>query len=180
MVAFFKAALRNIRQTGSIVESSGYLSEKIIRTIDFKKELQIVELGAGTGNITKRLLQKMNHHSALTAFEINPCLFNKLQEKRDQRLKAINADVSFIDNYCTHQSADYIISGLPLANISAKKKRSILDACHHILKPGGSYIQFQYSYNDFKLLKQIFARADSCFTLRNLPPAFIYHAKKAL
>ena len=57
MIAFFKAELKNISQTGSIVESSVYLSEKIIRTMDFKKKLQIVELGAGTGNITKRLLQ---------------------------------------------------------------------------------------------------------------------------
>jgi phospholipid N-methyltransferase len=180
MIAFLKAALININQTGSIVESSVHLSEKMIGTINFEKNLQLVELGAGTGIITKRLLKKMNDHSTLTTFEINPYLFNKLQENSDERLIKINADASFINQYCREQSVDYIISGLPLANISAEKKTLILDACHQVLKPGGSYIQFQYSQNDFKLLRKIFKKVDSCFTLLNLPPAFIYYAQKAV
>jgi phospholipid N-methyltransferase len=178
MMTFLRAGLKNIGQTGSIVESSSYLSDKMIRTVDFNKKLQIVELGAGTGSITKRLLKKMNTQSVLTAFEIDRYLFNKLQQNSDNRLKEINADVCDIGQYCASQSVDYIISGLPLANIPAIKKQSILDSCFRVLKPGGWYIQFQYSLNDFRLLKQIFSTVDSCFTLYNLPPAFIYYAKK--
>jgi phospholipid N-methyltransferase len=178
MLAFLKAALKNIKQTGSILESSGYLSHKMIQTMDFENKLHIVELGAGTGAITKLLLRKMNEGSSLTAFEINPSLFTKLQQNTDNRLKGVNDDVCCIDEYCEPQSVDYIVSGLPLANIPAKKKLSILSACYTVLKPGGSYIQFQYSTNDFKLLSQLFSRVDSSFTIRNLPPAFIYYAHK--
>lgn len=178
MITFIKEAFKNIGQTGSVMESSAYLSAKMIDTIDFSKPLHIVELGAGTGSITKRLLEKMNDQSTLTSYEINPELFNELCKNNDKRLTVKNADASQLGDHSKSQSIDYIISGLPLANIPKKKKTSILDACHYVLKSGGYYIQFQYSLNDFKLLKRIFAKVDSCFTLRNLPPAFIYYAQK--
>ena len=178
MITFIKAAFKNIGQTGSVMESSGYLSAKMIDTMDFEKPLHIVELGAGTGSITKRLLEKMNDQSTLTSYEIDPELFEKLKKNNDKRLIEVNADASLLRDHFKSQSVDYIISGLPLANIPERKKASILDACHHVLKSGGYYIQFQYSLNDFRLLKRMFAKVDSCFTLRNLPPAFIYYAQK--
>ena len=178
MVTFIKAAFKNIGQTGSVMESSPFLSKKMIDNVDFNKPLHIVELGAGTGSITRYLLEKMNEQSTLTSYEINPELFNKLRENTDKRLTMINADASLLRDHSGSQSIDYIISGLPLANIPKKKKTSILDACHYVLKSGGYYIQFQYSLNDFRLIKQIFAKVDSCFTLLNLPPAFIYYAQK--
>ncbi len=179
MITFFKAALRNIRQTGSIVESSAYLTDKMTDILDFRKPLKIVEVGAGTGKMTRSLLKKMCGQSSLTSFEIDAMLFNRLRENGDRRLKAIHADVALLGNHCQAQSADYIISGLPLTNIPAGKKKLILDACSQVLIPGGYFIQFQYSRNDFRLLEQIFAKVDLGFTLLNLPPAFIYYAQKA-
>jgi phosphatidylethanolamine/phosphatidyl-N-methylethanolamine N-methyltransferase len=178
MISFLKAAFKNIEQTGSIMESSPFLTEKMIESMDFEKPLNIVELGAGTGSITKRLLRKMNGQSTLTSFEIDPELFSKLSEHKDSRLKEVNADASLLESHFNNQSIDYIISGLPLANIPQTKKASILKACYNVLKPGGYYIQFQYSLNDFGLLKRMFNKVDSGFTLLNLPPAFVYHAQK--
>ena len=178
MTTFLKEAIRNIRQTGSVVESSVHLSEMMMNDIAFNKNLNIVELGAGTGSMTKSLLNKMSPCSKLTSFEINPQLFDKLNHFDDDRLVNVNDSAMKLSDYLQEQSVDYIVSGLPLANINVEEKTGILDACRRILKPYGSYIQFQYSLNDFSLLKRTFTYVNCDFTLRNFPPAFVYYARK--
>ncbi|TDH24532.1 methyltransferase domain-containing protein [Segetibacter sp. 3557_3] len=178
MKAFLNEALKNMRQTGSLVESSVYLVDKMIEGIDFNQNLRIVELGAGTGIITKRLVKEMNEDSTLAAYEINNDLFSKLQENEDKRLTLFNEDVTTIEQHFAVNAVDYVISGLPLANIEAEKKTSILHACHKVIRPGGFYIQFQYSRKDLSLLKEFFPKVDARFTLLNLPPAFVYYAQK--
>lgn len=177
MFTFLKAALSNIRQTGSVAESSLHLSKRMTRIIDFKKQLHIVELGAGTGNITAHILKQMNAYSKLTAFEINKTLFNRLQQLQDARLAKINTDVLYMSDYIKDHSVDYIVSGIPLANIHKEEKQQILKCCKRILKPNGFYIQFQYSLHDINLLKQKFRSVSCGFALLNFPPAFVYYAK---
>lgn len=179
MIAFAKEAFRNIRQTGSIMESSVYLSRKMISIIDFKRNIHIVELGAGTGSITKVILNNMNRQSRITSFEINENLYDRQGcNISDRRLTRINDDVGNIGNYLEKESIDYIISALPLAVIPPRQKLKTLKECNKVLKCGGYYVQFQYSKNDLKLLKKNFSSVDLGFTLFNLPPAFIYYAAK--
>ncbi len=178
MFTFLKAAISNLAQTGSVAESSLYLSRRMTRVINFRKTIRVVELGAGTGSITKHVLSRMNRDSVITSFEINTELFRKFSELNDRRLRQINDNAVELDSYIPSQSADYIISGLPLANIDREQKSKIIQTCNKILKPGGYYIQFQYSLNDIRLLKREFRSVSCGFTFLNLPPAFVYYAKK--
>jgi phospholipid N-methyltransferase len=178
MFTFLRQGFNNIHQTGSLMASSVYLSRRMTGPINFDKDLQIVELGAGTGNVTRSILSSMNDQSDLAAFEINPVLFDKLDRLNDQRLNKINADVNALSHYFCDQSVDYIISGLPLANMKIRQKVGILNACNRILRPGGYFIQFQYSLNDLGLLKKKFGTVNYGFTLFNIPPAFVYYAQK--
>lgn len=177
MFTFLKQGFININQTGSLMRSSMHLSKRMISIINFHRSLQIVELGAGTGVMTRYILSAMNKQTNLTAFEINPVLFGKLNRLDDRRLTKINENVLKLPEYVYDQSVDYIISGLPLANIKEKQKINILDTCKRVLKPGGYYIQFQYSLNDISLLRRNFSSVKFGFTLLNMPPAFIYYAK---
>lgn len=177
MFTFLKQGLANMQQTGSLIGSSAHLSKQMTRVINFQQPLHIVELGAGTGAMTRRILSSMNRQTSLTAFEVNPVLFGKLSRLDDHRLTKINENVLQLPEYVYDQSVDYIISGLPLANIKARQKVSILKACKRVLKPGGYYIQFQYSLNDINLLKRNFKSVRYGFTLFNIPPAFVYYAK---
>ena len=62
---FLKESLKNIRQIGSIFPSSRFVVRKMIEPIDFEKKITILELGSGTGVITKQLLEKINSESTL-------------------------------------------------------------------------------------------------------------------
>jgi phosphatidylethanolamine/phosphatidyl-N-methylethanolamine N-methyltransferase len=58
-------AVKNMKQVGSIVPSSSFLTKKIIKGIDFNKNLNVLELGAGTGVFTKEILNRMSDGSLL-------------------------------------------------------------------------------------------------------------------
>lgn len=160
------------------MESSVYLTDKMLESVPFSEELNLLELGAGTGSITRTLLSRMSTGSRLTAFEINQMLYDNFNGWNDRRLRLVNDSAADLHKYAGNESVDFIISGLPLANIPMNEKLAILEASYRALKPGGMFIQFQYSLNDFGLLKRKFSHVNCNFTLRNLPPAFIYHARK--
>lgn len=178
MFTFFRAAYENLAQTGSLVESSSRLAGRMTRIINFNRPLQIIELGAGTGSITRHILEQINAASRLTSFEINPYLFEKLCSLQQRQFVAINDDVCRLQQYVYAGTADYVISGLPLANLDTLTKVQILEAARAVLKPGGFYIQFQYSLNDRALLRRKFPLVQLGFEPINIPPAFIYYAQK--
>jgi phospholipid N-methyltransferase len=178
MSVFFKQAISNIKQMGSFVPSSGYLAQKMIAEIDFEKDLNILELGAGDGIFTKYILSKMTATSVLTSYEINSGLFNEIKKIPDPRLKPIRGSVLHIADTFADCSVDYIISGIPLANIKKRTKKRLLDSCFKLLKPNGLYVQFQYLPRDYKLIKETFGGLKFGFTPFNFPPAFIYYASK--
>ncbi len=178
MFTFLKAAIRNLKQTGSVIESTPQLAKKMAAIISNKQAVNVIELGAGTGSVTRYILDKITSNSRLMSFELNDELYIKLQELQDERLFKIHDDVQLLEKYASGASVDYIISCLPLANIKTGQKIRILNACLNVLKPGGYYVQFQYSLNDKALLTRKFPSVKLSFEAINIPPAFIYYAQK--
>ena len=70
--------------------------------------------------------------------------------------------------------ADYVISSLPLALLDDAKVESILSAIRESLCPGGHFLQYQYSLAHYADLKSTFSKVHLRFTIRNMPPAFVY------
>lgn len=168
-------AIKNLKQTGSLFRSSNTLANKLIETLNPDKKLNIVELGAGNGIITKHILKKISENSALHTFEINENFIDNLNKIEDGRLKIYNTCVSNLDNFFPNKDVDFVISSLPLANIDESFKKQLLVNIKKILKPNGRLIQYQYSKKDFKLLKHNFPNTSTSLCVKNLPPAFIYN-----
>ena len=173
---FTVEGLRNIRQIGSIASSSGYLTRKIIKGIDFEKRLNVLELGAGDGVITKEILNRMSPDSKLYSYENHAGLAALLEDIRDTRLTIKRECVSNIsqldDNYF-----DIVISSLPLALFNTPFKNKIYENIQSKLRNTGIFIQYQYSLNDYKDIEKVFQNCKIDFCLLNLPPAFIYKVK---
>jgi phospholipid N-methyltransferase len=174
---FFKAFLKNPLRTGSIIESSPVLAEKMLEKIEFQNVRCIVELGSGSGIITKKILKKMRKDCILLCFEIEPALAEKLRNIEDSRLIVVNDSAEKIDIYLKKygfQKADCIISSLPLASLPSKTSRSILKNIYAYLPSGGHYVQFQYSLAHRRQIKYLFSSVAISFVLLNFPPAFVY------
>jgi phospholipid N-methyltransferase len=174
---FFSEFLKEGTNIGSITPSSKYLVKKMIEPIDFSKVKCIVEFGSGTGNITLELLKKMPEDALLLAFEINTEFCEKLLEIDDSRIKIISDSAEKLEGYLLQNNipqVDYIVSSLPLAMIPNTIVKNILKVVTKVLKPGGTFVQFQYSLNAYKKLKETFKNVDLTFTAMNIPPAFVF------
>lgn len=174
---FFKEFLSDKKSVGAIAPSSKFLAKKMTDPIDFHEAKLIVEFGPGTGKITRALLDEMTSDCKLLAFEINDSFIDKLKEIKDDRLKIVNDSAQNIGAHMNGQKVDYVVSSLPLAVIPDDVKDEIVTEAMKYLKPEGQYIQFQYSLNDRKLLKDNFAEVKVDFAAINLPPAFVYKCK---
>lgn len=181
MQKFFRAFLSDPRTTGSIIESSPFLVKKMLKPINFEKAQLIVELGAGTGIITKKILKKMGPNTSLLCFETNKILVKELKRKiKDPRLNVYSDSAEKFGRYLKrfgNDKADYVISGLPLVVLPKKIRDKIIQEILKNLHPKGLYIQFQYSLTSLKLFKKIFREVRVDFTPANIPPAFVYKCK---
>lgn len=179
---FFKTFLDNPKQTGSLIQSSPFLVDQILKPVNFQKAKVIVEFGAGTGVVTKKILDSMSKDSILLCFEVNKVLCKELKkEVKDPRLKVIPDGAEKLERYLKRHNVkevDYIISELPLVVLPKEIGEKVLFQITKYLKKGGQYIQFQYSLTSRKKFKTMFPKMKIHFTLLNIPPAFVYVCTK--
>ena len=177
--AFLSEFIKERKMVGAIAPSSKFLMRKMLKKIDFSKDLNIIELGPGTGIFTSEILNRMTDKSNLFSFEINTSFYDQLNSKiQDKRIKVINDSAEKMSHYLSKEKlkkAHVVISSLPLAVIPNEVKENILNSVVAILDQNGTYVQFQYSLNAKKLLQSKFENIDIQFTPLNLPPAFVYH-----
>lgn len=155
----------------------------MLENIDFTKHKSFVELGPGTGVFTRIMLERMQPDAKLLVFELHPPFYNSLLDefKHDERIIIINDSAAKLNQYLESNNmkqVDFVISSLPMANFNKKLVHNIIDHIYDALKPGGQYIQFQYSLKSKKSIQRKFKKIQIKFTSRNLPPAFVYCAKK--
>ncbi|TCP23851.1 phospholipid N-methyltransferase [Tenacibaculum skagerrakense] len=180
---FFKEAIATAKTSGTIAPSSRFLADRMLKGIDFESAELIIELGPGNGAITKHLLQRIGPNTTLICFEINENFYNELQKINNPQLIVLKESAENVKKQIQKLSfteSDYIVSSLPLSIIPKEISMSILKKSHEVLKEGGKYIQFQYSLNYLKKLKQVFGKKNISiqFEAINIPPAFVYQCTK--
>lgn len=178
---FLQEAIKSLHITGAVAPSSKHLEKKMLKPINFRDAEIIVEFGAGTGVFTKSILNRISPHTSLVSYEINENFYNQLKHIKDKRLWLINDCVAklpaFMEEYEINE-VDYIVSGLPLAIFDKTFVNEVLRTAYNSLKPGGKYIQYQYSVKSFRTLKRFFNDVKLDFTPINIPPAFVYYCTK--
>jgi len=179
---FFSEFFKKNSSVGSITPSSRFLANRMLRQIDFSRDIIIAELGPGTGVFTKKIIEKLNPDSKLYVFELNKEFVEILQKNHpDPRVKFICDSASNIKKYLQQDGVtqvDYIVSSLPLSLIPDNIRTEIIEESFNILKPGGIMTQFQYSQHCKKLFEHYFSTVSTEFTFLNIPPAFIYVCEK--
>ena len=186
-IHFIQRFIINPAQIGSVCPSSRALASEMLSRVNFADpNLNIVEVGPGTGPITKVVFEKMSERHRFHAFELDPILCAQLEKKYGARF-FINDSCEKITNYLSTRTQDAIVSSLPWTNFSHEMQKSILDPLYQSLKDGGVFSTFVYapgyyipSAVDFrKLLEAEFSKVSiSPIVWRNFPPAIVYHCVK--
>jgi phospholipid N-methyltransferase len=170
--------LTSIRTSGTIMPSSRHLVNRLLAGIDFTRALDIVELGVGTGCVTREILRRMRPDARLVSLEINPEFVQLgLRRIRDPRLRLRQGCASALPQALRDEGldrVDAVVSSLPLRIMDQALVNRILDVSRASLRPGGRFHQYQYSLSHYEQLASRFADVGIRFTFRNTPPAFVY------
>lgn len=178
IMSFIMQYLRHPRSVGAVKASSKYLAEKMIEDVNFSEAECIVEIGAGTGAFTDKIVRKKQEETLLLVFEINLVFCRILKKKYGNlpNVHILHASAEHMDKYLGRygrKRADYIISGLPFASLPIEVSHRILKKCSSHLAEGGSFITFQYTRLKVGMMRQFFPGISLKKEYRNLPPAYI-------
>lgn len=189
MKGFFKQFLLNYRKTGAISASSEQLGKQFIQSSHLSHAKSVVELGSGSGVLTRKILENISPSADFFAMEINP-VFVRETQRRCPNAPVYQDSAHNIQKYLDlHQlnGVDCIISGLPWSLFSRRYQEILLEAIADSLNPGGEFLTFAYIHGLFLPSGRIYRKKlPGKFTLvnhsrivwKNAPPALVYRAKK--
>ena len=174
--------LKNPARTAAVVPSSRELAAAMLAELP-PDARRVIELGGGTGALTRALLAHGIRGDALLVLELNEELHAHLHARFPAvRIEAGDArdlpDIALRTGYLDGGSADAIISGLGLLSMPRDTQAAILRAAFACLRPGGRFIQVTYG-PQAPVADDVAARLDLVvrrgeFVLRNVPPATVY------
>jgi phospholipid N-methyltransferase len=164
---FFREFRRNFHNTGALLPSGIFLAQELARPLTLPRlPARILEVGPGTGSVTREIVRRMQPGDLLDAVEINAAFVEILKGRfeRDQLLASHRDDVRIIhapvQEVIGEGVYDFIISGLPLNNFNRADIRSIFTAYSRLARPGATLSYFEY------------------VLLRALKPAFVGRAER--
>ncbi len=226
---FFREYLRNFHYTGAVLPSGRFLAAALTRFVQGNGDRsnlperpegccaqiepvpfsqpqprKILEVGPGTGAVTRRIVGGMGADDQLDLVELNGTFVRQL-ERRFQTEPAFRAVADRarihhcpIEELPGGESYDVIVSGLPLNNFSAADVERILAVLTDRLAPEGMLSFFEYiavrparallsgraertrlrtiGRTMRSVLKHHEIRRDAVWL--NVPPAWVHHLRK--
>jgi phospholipid N-methyltransferase len=104
------------KKIGFGMGSSPFLARRLVKVAGIEKneKLTILELGGGSGIVTRAILASMGIDSTLATIEQDTNLAEKLRAIPDTRLTVIHDSAENILNHLNAGTVDVIVSTLPL------------------------------------------------------------------
>lgn len=181
-VIFLQQFLRHPRQVGSIIPSSRFMERRVVALADIASARTIVELGTGTGGITRAILRAMAPDARLVGIEINPRFQQLLTRVQDARLIAhFGSAEQLAEILREHQlpAPDAIVSGIPFSTMDPRLGSRILAAIADALAPGGRFVAYQVSSQVARLAQPVLGEPQRQVEFLNIPPMRLYRWDRA-
>jgi phosphatidylethanolamine/phosphatidyl-N-methylethanolamine N-methyltransferase len=158
---FFREYLRNFHSTGALLPSGRFLAAALARfvgpqsgngeaTAPVAEPRRILEVGPGTGAVTRRIIAGMGNADSLDLVELNETFVRQLKHRFQHepafqavahRARVLHSPIEALPH---DQTYNVIVSGLPLNNFSAALVEQILATLVGLLAPGGTLSFFEY------------------------------------
>jgi len=179
---FFRQWLRSPKSMGSVLPSSRALARAISRAITRQPGQRIIELGAGTGAITRGLIESGLPQDAITVIEVDEPLCAYLRAHLPG-IQVIQGDATRMSDILGAEATGRVgtvISGLPMVNMPLAFQRAIIEQSFALLGPDGCILQYSYSPIRPIPAKKLGVRAELVnYVVRNLPPATVWRFTRA-
>lgn len=174
--------LRQGRAVAALMPSGKALARACCHYIDPDAPQVIVELGAGTGAITRQAAARMHPHSRLIAIERDPDFADMLRTSLP-RAEVVQGSAESMASLLAARAVghvDVLLNGLPMPSLPPPARTAVIEAIAAL--PGDPRVAqitvmpwvFQRFYRRF-YREVAFEPA-----WRNLPPAGVYHCRGAI
>lgn len=169
---FFGRMLRNPKSVGAVAPASLSLAKAMVSSLDPTEAGKVLELGPGTGVITRALVDRGFCAQRLTLVEIDPVFVKQLRSEFDTA-QIIEADaIAFARNHAKNYSA--IVSSLPLLNLPRDVTLKFIEEILSQLPPNGVFLQYSYGLTS-PFPRELNATICCEATIfRNIPPAKVW------
>lgn len=189
-IEFLQAFFKNPLKVGSIAPSSPELAQKMVEGINPDEENIVLELGVGTGAITKFLQQIVSGGDSYLGIELDRSLVKSLKVNFPQ-MRFIRGNAC--ETFALHQKSKlgkvgFIISCLPFVSIPNDVGEEILREIDKFMELGCTFRTFQYAHGFYfpsaiKLrehMRMRYGKAQkSQLVMKNVPPAYTLTWKTA-
>lgn len=176
LALFLSQLVRRPHQVVALAPSSTALADAMAATLS-PQTGRIVELGAGTGKITRSILARGVDPRDLALFEMNP-EFTRHLRTGFPGVTVHEAGAQTIAAHCA-PGVGAVISGLPLLSMPEAVQRAIVGGAFEVLRRDGRFVQF--TYGPRAPLAEAVRHYLGLTAMRgpmvwgNLPPARVWH-----
>lgn len=180
---FFKKFFRHGTKIASIAPSSKWLSRATVSNVDWANADVVVELGAGTGPITRVIAERARPETRVVVLERDPDFSTLLRDRFGHlpNFDVVEGDVRDLASMLRDRGigrVDHIVSGLPVPSFPKDLQRDLFRVVRDVLSPEGAFSQITELALVYKgLYKRYFNEVKFVFEPRNFPPAGAYHCR---
>lgn len=174
---------RHGTRIASLAPSSPWLARATLRDVDWAAARVVVELGAGTGPITRAIARQARPETRVVVLERDADFARLLRERFGHlpNFDVVEGDVRDLADILRARGIDQVdavISGLPVPSFPEDLQRDLFRVVRSILAPGGKYSQItEIPWVYQRLYRRFFREVRFVFEPRNFPPAGAYHCR---
>lgn len=174
---FLRRWLAHPLRVGAIMPSSRALARLVARNAVATPDDLVVELGAGTGTVSRALIDVGLRPENLVLIELDADLLGYLR-RRFPHSTVVDGDASRPRDLLPGAMCgrvDTVISGIPALQFPLAKQRAFIDQCFDVMRAGGQLLQYTYSLNSplpCQALRLDGRRLGVAFA--NVPPAHVW------
>lgn len=151
---FVREYRTNFKHTGAVLPSGSSLGNALTRFVRKRDgataPLAILEVGPGTGAVTRHIAASLQAGDVLHLSELNTSFVELLRKRFDHQPPFCNVAEQVrvfhgpVEELPHDMQYDLIISGLPLNNFNVDEVEHIFGIFQKLLKPGGTLSFFEY------------------------------------
>jgi|SRR6188474_488173 len=182
-IEFLQAFLKNPTKVGSIAPSSPELARVMLKGLKPDADNIVIELGVGTGAITKFLQELVPDNRSLLGIELDEGLVRLLRKSfPDLNIICGNAaEMSEIHERSGLGKVSYIISCLPFVSLPGEIRDGVLNEVDKFMQKGCLFRTLQYAHGYYlpsavkfrKMMQERYGKEKrSSLVVKNVPPGY--------
>ncbi|KZK91389.1 Ribosomal RNA small subunit methyltransferase A [Pseudovibrio sp. Ad46] len=162
-------------RTGAVLPSSSELARAMVFASAIKPGARVLEIGPGTGCVTRALLHAGVEEKDLTLIELSKSFTEGLSRDFPAAILLQQDAYQTLKNLSHGKKQfDAVVSSLPQFVYPKEKREQFRDHCLEVLKPGGRLVQFTYSTISPIPKRKGVQAIRSRRVWKNIPPAVVW------